>query len=111
MKTASGLDVQEDSMFLCIMHENGEKIQRQRQFGHHIFDLSASISRNLVNLEACMQRCNIRISNFVSTVDSKVYRTVVKMISQGVTDAEVLVGRYMEEPSTSTTFSFIEEYT
>lgn len=92
MKTASGLDVQKDSVFLRIMHENGEKIQRLCQYDRRIFDLSASISRNLVKLDACMQRCNIRISNFVSTVDLKGYRTVVKMISQGVTDPEVLVG-------------------
>ena len=183
MKTASGLDVHKDSVFLCIMHKNGEKIQqkfgvltedlelmrdlmlsegveecamestsiywmpvwrvlerdfklhlvnpyfikqlpgrksdvrdaewiatclmknlisssfvpdeknqRLRQYNRRIFDLSASISRNLVKLDACMQRCNIRISNYVSTVDSKGYRTVVKMISQGITDPEVLVG-------------------
>lgn len=69
-----------------------EKIQRLRQYNRRIFDLSASISRNLVKLDACVQRCNIRISNYVSTVDSKDYRTVVKMLSQGITDPEVLVG-------------------
>ena len=69
-----------------------EKIQRLRQYNRRIFDLSASISRNLVKLDACVQRCNIRISNYVSTVDSKGYRTVVKMLSQGITDPEVLVG-------------------
>lgn len=69
-----------------------EKIQRLRQYNRRIFDLSASISRNLVKLDACVQRCNIRISNYVSTVDSKGYRTLVKMLSQGITDPEVLVG-------------------
>lgn len=69
-----------------------EKIQRLRQYNRRIFDLSASISRNLVKLDACVQRCNIRISNYVSTVDSKGYRTVVKMLSQGITDPEMLVG-------------------
>jgi transposase len=69
-----------------------EKIQRLRQYNRRIFDLSASISRNLVKLDASVQRCNIRISNYVSTVDSKGYRTVVKMLSQGITDPEVLVG-------------------
>lgn len=69
-----------------------EKIQRLRQYNRRIFDLSSSISRNLVKLDACVQRCNIRISNYVSTVDSKGYRTVVKMLSQGITDPEVLVG-------------------
>lgn len=69
-----------------------ERIQRLRQYDRRIFDLTASISRNLVKLDAQVQRCNIRISNYVSTVDSKGYRSVVKMISQGQTDPEVLVG-------------------
>ena len=58
-----------------------ERIQRLRQYDRRIFDLTASISRNLVKLDAQIQRCNIRISNYVSTVDSKGYRSVVKMIS------------------------------
>lgn len=68
-----------------------EKIQRLRQYDRRIFDLNASISRNLVKLDQCIQRCNIRISNYISTTDSKGYRSIVKLISQGVTDAEVLV--------------------
>lgn len=68
-----------------------EKIQRLRQYDRRIFDLNASISRNLVKLDQCIQRCNIRISNYISTTDSKGYRSIVELISQGVTDAEVLV--------------------
>lgn len=68
-----------------------ERIQRLRQYDRRIFDLSASISRNLVKLDQCVQRCNIRISNYVSTTDSKGYRSIVRLLSQGVTDAEVLV--------------------
>ena len=68
-----------------------DKIQRLRQYDRRIFDLNASISRNLVKLDQCIQRCNIRISNYISTPDSKGYRSIVKLISQGVTDAEVLV--------------------
>lgn len=68
-----------------------DKIQRLRQYDRRIFDLNASISRNLVKLDQCIQRCNIRISNYISTTDSKGYRSIVKLISQGVTDAKVLV--------------------
>ena len=68
-----------------------DKIQRLRQYDRRIFALNASISRNLVKLDQCIQRCNIRISNYISTTDSKGYRSIVKLISQGVTDAEVLV--------------------
>lgn len=68
-----------------------EKIQRLRQYDRRIFDLNTEISRKLVKIDQCVQRCNIRISNYVSTTDSKGYRSVVKLISEGVTDANVLV--------------------
>lgn len=68
-----------------------EKIQRLRRYDRRIFDLNTSISRNLVKLDQCVQRCNIRISNYISTTDSKSYRSIVKLISQGITDALVLV--------------------
>lgn len=68
-----------------------EKIQRLRQYDRRIFDLNTSISRNLTKLDQCMQRCNIRISNYISTTDSKAYRNIVKLIAQGQTDASVLV--------------------
>lgn len=68
-----------------------EKIQRLRQYDRRIFDLNTSISRNLVKLDQCVQRCNIRISNYISTTDSKGYRSIVKLISQGITEASVLV--------------------
>lgn len=68
-----------------------EQIQRRRQYNCRIFDLNTSIVRNLTKLDQCIQRCNIRISNYVSTTDSKGYRSIVKLISQGETDPEVLV--------------------
>ena len=68
-----------------------EKIQRLRQYDRRIFDLNTSIARNLVKLDQCVQRCNIRISNYISTVDSKGYRSIVKLISKGVTDAKVMI--------------------
>lgn len=68
-----------------------DKIQRLRQYDRRIFDLNTSISRNLVKPDLCIPRCNIRISNYVSTTDSKGYRPIVKLISQGVTDGSVLV--------------------
>ena len=70
-----------------------EKIQQLRQYNRRIFDLSEEISRKLVKTDQCVQRCNIRISNYVSTTDSKGYRSIVKLISQGVTEADVLVSQ------------------
>lgn len=69
-----------------------ESIVRQlRQYNRMIYDLNKEISRKLVKLDACLQRCNIRLSNYVSTVDSKSYQSVVKAISEGVTDPETLL--------------------
>ena len=68
-----------------------EKIQRLRQYDRRIFDLNTEISRKLVKIDQCVQRCNIRISNYVSTTDSKGYRSVVKLLAEGITDANVLV--------------------
>lgn len=68
-----------------------DKIQRLRQYDRRIFDLNTGISRKLVKIDQCVQRCNIRISNYVSTTDSKGYRSVVKLIAEGITDANVLV--------------------
>ena len=38
-----------------------------------------------------MQRCNIRLSNYVSNVDCKSYKDVVRKISEGVPDPEILI--------------------
>ena len=37
-----------------------------------------------------LQRCNIRLSNYVSNVDSKSYKAVVRAFSQGITAPEEL---------------------
>jgi len=38
-----------------------------------------------------LQRCNIRISNYVSTTNGKSYQKVVQLISEGITDPEELL--------------------
>lgn len=55
-----------------------------------IFDLNKEIVRKLTKLDACLQRCNIRIRNYVSTTDSKSYQEVVRMLSSGISCAEEL---------------------
>jgi len=65
-------------------------VQRMRQYNRHIFDLNREIVYKLTKLDALLQRCNIRISNYVSSIDSKSYRDVVRLISEGVTDANPL---------------------
>lgn len=69
----------------------GELIQQLRQYDRRVFDLNKDIAYRLVKLDSALQRCNIRISNYVSSTDSKSYQEVVRLISEGVNDAEQLV--------------------
>ena len=69
-----------------------EDIQQLRQYDRRIFDLDKEIVRKLSKLDAVMQRCNFRLSNYVSNVDCKSYKDVVRKISEGVTDPESLIG-------------------
>ena len=148
MRTVCGLDVHKDSIFVCILNENGilfqDKIgvltpdlerlvdllhehsatevcmestsiswmpvwrilepyfslklvnpyfiKQLRQYNRRIFDLNKGIVYKLTKLDAALQRCNIRISNYVSATDGKSYQKVVEKISEGVTDPKVLTG-------------------
>lgn len=66
-------------------------IRQLRQYNRMIFDLNKEITRKLVKLDACIQRMNIRISNYVSTVDGKSYRSVVEKIANGITSPSELI--------------------
>ena len=68
-----------------------ELIQQLRQYDRRIFDLSKDIAYKLTKLDAALQRCNIRISNYVSTTQGKAYQGIVRLISEGVTAAEELI--------------------
>ena len=69
----------------------GDTIQRLRQYDRRISDLNREIVYKLAKLDAALQRCNIRLSNYVSNVDCKSYREVVKLLADGVTDPDKLV--------------------
>ena len=69
----------------------GDIIQQLRQYDRRISDLNAECIRKLGKLDAAIQRCNIRISNYLSTTDSKSYKEVVCLIAEGTTAAEELV--------------------
>lgn len=68
-----------------------ERIQQLRQYDRRVFDLDAEIVRKLSKLDAVMQRCNIRLSNYVSNTDIKSYKEVVRKLCEGVTAPEVLI--------------------
>mgnify|MGYP006382577765 FL=1 len=65
-------------------------IQRLRQYNRRIFDLNKDISYKLTKLDMALQRCNIRISNYVSKTDSKSYKKVVDKLAGGITDPQEL---------------------
>ena len=68
-----------------------EPIRRLRLYDRRIFDLDKEIVRKLAKLDAELQRCNIRLSNYVSNTDCKSYTDVVDMICDGETDPNELV--------------------
>ena len=68
-----------------------EIIQQLRQYNRRISDLDAEIVRKLSKLDAVMQRCNIRLSNYVSNTDTKSYKEVVEALSDGITVPEELI--------------------
>ena len=69
-----------------------ERIQQLRQYDRRIYDLDDEIVCKLSKLDAAVQRCNIRLSNYVSTTDSKSYKNVIGKICEGETDPQTLAG-------------------
>ena len=59
-------------------------IQQLRQYDRRISDLNTECVRKLGKLDAALQRCNMRISNYVSTTDGKSYKEVVRLLSEGI---------------------------
>ena len=68
-----------------------ERIQQLRLYDRRIYDLDDKIIRKLAKLDAAVQRCNIRLSNYVSNTDSVSYKSVIDKICDGVTDPKILV--------------------
>ncbi|MBR3744015.1 MAG: IS110 family transposase [Bacteroidales bacterium] len=68
-----------------------DRIQQLRQYDRRIFDLDKDIVYKLTKLDAALQRCNIRISNYLSNTNLKGYKELVGKIAEGITDPEVLI--------------------
>ena len=66
-------------------------IQQLRLYDRRIFELNAELVRKYSKIDAILQRCNIRLSNYVSNTDCKSYKNVVKRISEGVTSPQELL--------------------
>lgn len=66
-------------------------VQDMRKLNRRIFDLNEDLTYNKNKLDAAMQRCGFRLSNYVSQTGGKSYQSVVRAISEGVTDASELI--------------------
>ena len=69
----------------------GPEIQQMRQYNRRRFALNRNQQRAEQSLDPVLQRCNIRLSNYVSDIGGKSMRNVIKALSQGETDTDKLV--------------------
>lgn len=68
----------------------GPAVQDMRKLNRRIFSLSEDLTYNRNKLDAAMQRCGFRLSNYVSSTGGKSYQKVVRAIAGGETDAQKL---------------------
>ncbi len=66
-------------------------VQDMRKYNHRIFDLNEDMTYNTNKLDAALQRCGFRLSNYVSNVKGKSYQDCIQAISEGTVDPEELV--------------------
>lgn len=66
-------------------------VQDMRKLNRRIFDQNEDMTYNKNKLDAAMQRCGFRLSNYVSQTGGKSYQSVVRAIASGTTAPEELV--------------------
>ena len=66
-------------------------VQDLRKLNRRIMDLNEDMTYNTNKLDAALQRCGFRLSNYVSKIQSKSYQSVLKSIINGIRDPEELV--------------------
>ena len=66
-------------------------VQDMRKYNRRIFDLQEYLTYNTNKLDAILQRCGFRLSNYVSQVKGKSYIRCVEAICSGTTDPGELV--------------------
>ena len=69
----------------------GPIVQDMRKLNRRIMDLNDDLTYNTNKLDAALQRCGFRLSNYVSRVYSKSYQSVLQAIINGERDPEKLV--------------------
>lgn len=68
-----------------------DQIQQLRQYNRKIFYLNRHLQRAEQGIDLILQRCNIRLSNYVSDIGGKSMRKVIKALSEGNHDPNQLV--------------------
>lgn len=66
-------------------------VQDMRKYNRRIFDLNDDMVYNTNKLDAALQRCGFRLSNYVSHIKGKSYQSCVAAIVNGVTDTAELL--------------------
>ena len=69
----------------------GPIVQDMHKLNRLIMDLNDDLTYNTNKLDAALQRCGFRLSNYVSRVCSKSYQSVLQAIINGERDPEKLV--------------------
>lgn len=62
-----------------------------RKLNRRIFHLQEDITYYTNKLDAALQRCGFRLSNYVSRITGKSYKKVVAAIASGVADSNELI--------------------
>ena len=65
-------------------------VQDMRKLNRRIMDLNDEMVYNTNRLDAALQRCGFRLSNYVSQIKGKSYQSVLQAIIDGTTDPERL---------------------
>lgn len=68
-----------------------DQIQQLRHYNRKIFYLNRHLQRAEQGIDLILQRCNIRLSNYVSNIGGKSMRKVIKALSEGNDDPQQLV--------------------
>lgn len=69
----------------------GSVVQDMRKLNRRIFDLQEDVTYNQNKLDAALQRCGFRFSNYVTKITGTSYRKVVEAIAGGVTNPNELL--------------------
>lgn len=68
-----------------------DQTQQLRQYNRKIFCLNKQKQRAEQGVDLILQRCNIRLSNYVSDIGGKSMRKVVRALAEGFSDPDQLV--------------------